>query len=155
VLFTLLLFSGLGSRLAHRVPHRLALALVVVTALGLPWLLPGVFALSLGLPLWLRLVETVVVLAPLGVLMGMPFPLGIHWLGGLPSSGASGLQPGSGLVPWAWGVNGAASVVSSVLAALLAIAFGFSAVLVAGAACYGGAWLTVAVSAPSVPGPRG
>ncbi len=142
VLFTLLLFSGLGSRIAHRVPHRLALVLVAVVALGLPQVLPGVFALSLGLPLELRLVETVVVLAPLGLLMGMPFPLGIRWLE----------RAAPGLVPWAWGVNGAASVVSSVLAALLAISFGFSTVLVAGALCYGAAWLTVMVSAPPAPG---
>lgn len=143
VLFTLLLFSGLGSRIAHRVPHRLALVLVAVVALGLPQVLPSVFALSLGLPLELRLVETVVVLAPLGILMGMPFPLGIRWLE----------RATPDLVPWAWGVNGAASVVSSVLAALLALSFGFSAVLAAGALCYGAAWLTVMVSAPPAPGP--
>jgi hypothetical protein len=145
VLFTLLLFSGLGSRIAHRVPQRLALTLVAVMALVLPWLLPGLFALSLGLPLGLRLAETIVVLAPLGLLMGMPFPLGIRWLERAGPSGA-------GLVAWAWGVNGAASVVSSVLAALLALSFGFSAVLVAGALCYGGAWLTVVVSSPPAPG---
>lgn len=145
VLFTLLLFSGLGSRIAHRVPQRLALALVAVMALVLPWLLPGLFALSLGLPFGLRLAETVVVLAPLGLLMGMPFPLGIHWL-------ERAGPPDAGLVAWAWGVNGAASVVSSVLAALLALSFGFSAVLAAGALCYGGAWLTVVVSSPPAPG---
>ena len=145
VLFTLLLFSGLGSRIAHRVPQRLALALVAVMALVLPWLLPGLFTLSLGLPFGLRLAETIVVLAPLGLLMGMPFPLGIRWL-------EQAGPPGAGLVAWAWGVNGAASVVSSVLAALLALSFGFSAVLAAGALCYGGAWLTVVVSSPPAPG---
>jgi hypothetical protein len=33
------------------------------------------------------------------------------------------------LVPWAWGINGCASVVSAALATLLAVDFGFAAVL--------------------------
>lgn len=144
VLFSLLLFSSVGSRVAHRVPQRPALALLVVFVIALPWLLPGFFALSLGLSLWLRLVATVVALAPLGFLMGMPFPLGIRWLEGQAPE----------LISWAWGVNGAASVVSSALAALLAISFGFSGVLVAGATCYSGAWLMAVLSAPPVPRPR-
>jgi hypothetical protein len=45
------------------------------------------------------------------------------------------------LIAWAWGVNGAVSVVASILAALLALVFGFSAVLAVGAACYLGAWV--------------
>jgi hypothetical protein len=48
--------------------------------------------------------------------MGMPFPLALRELD----------EP---LVPWAWGINGCASVVSAALATLLAVDFGFSAVL--------------------------
>jgi hypothetical protein len=55
-------------------------------------------------------------LAPLAFCMGMPFPLALRELD----------EP---LVPWAWGINGCASVVSAVLATLLAIDFGFSTVL--------------------------
>ena len=68
-------------------------------------------------------------LAPLGVLMGMPFPKGIAWLE----------RTSPDLIPWAWGVNGAVSVVASVLAALVALSAGFTVVLVAGAICYGAA----------------
>jgi len=46
-------------------------------------------------------------------------------------------------VPWAWAVNGCASVVSGVLAAIAALSFGFTVVLLAGAACYAGAWLVL------------
>ena len=48
--------------------------------------------------------------------MGLPFPLALRELD----------EP---LVPWAWGINGCASVVSAALATLLAVDFGFSAVL--------------------------
>ena len=68
-------------------------------------------------------------LAPLGMLMGLPFPLGLAWLD----------DHAPKLVPWAWAVNGCASVVASVLAAMLALEFGFSVVLWLGAAMYVGA----------------
>jgi hypothetical protein len=88
--------------------------------------------MTLGLAFGLRLGVTVIVLAPVGLLMGLPLPLGIRWLE----------REAPTLIPWVWGVNGAASVVSSVLAALLALSFGFSSVLVSGAICYAGAAIT-------------
>jgi hypothetical protein len=88
----------------------------------------------LALPLWGRLLVTVVALAPPGLLMGMPFPKGLALL---ERSGA-----GPALIAWAWGVNGAVSVVASILSALLALSFGFPLVLVLGAACYAGGWIT-------------
>ncbi len=75
----------------------------------------------------MRFLLALVFLAPLGFLMGMPFPRGIALLGaGQPR-----------LVPWAWGINGCASVVSSVLASMIALAWGFSAVLAMAGAAYG------------------
>jgi len=136
VLFTVLLSSGMGSQLATRMPLRWSLAGLAALVLGLPWLLPPLFALTLGFPLGLRLGVTVAMLAPVGFLMGIPFPRGIHWLEG----------EAPGLIPWVWGVNGAASVVASALAALLALSFGFRWVLMAGAACYAGAWIMAMMS---------
>lgn len=129
VLFGLLFFSGLGSWASERVPHRVALAGLVALLLAYPLLLPRLLALFLGSALSLRLLVAVAALAPLGFLLGMPFPRGIGRLE----------QSAPDLIPWAWGVNGAASVVASVSAALLALSFGFSWVLIAGAACYAGA----------------
>ena len=129
VLFALLFFSGLGSWMSPRLPHRPALAMLVAILLVYPLLLPQLFLLFLGSSLGLRLLVAVATLAPLGFLMGIPFPRGINWLEGHAPE----------LIPWAWGVNGAASVIASVSAALLALSFGFSWVLVAGALCYGGA----------------
>lgn len=133
VLFALLLFSGLGSLLSARIPLRPVLLLVpllvVLYALGLP----ALFRIALGAPLSGRLLITALVLSPLGLLMGIPFPKGLKLLTrGRPE-----------LVAWAWGANGAASVVASVLAALLALSYGFSAVLVLGALAYAGVWIMV------------
>jgi len=134
VLGALLLFSGLGSFLSARVSPQRALervmGVVVLYGLGMPLLSEPL----LGMPFWARAAVTVLGLAPLGLVMGMPFP---RLLGALQER-----EPA--LVPWAWGVNGALSVVASILAALMALSWGFRAVLVAGAAAYLGARLTSA-----------
>jgi hypothetical protein len=133
VLFGLLMFSGLGSVLSRQTPWRSVLAALAILALAYPILLPTLFRSALGLPLVARFAIGVTSLAPLGVLMGIPFPKGIMWLE----------RTSPDLIPWAWGVNGAVSVVASVLAALVALSAGFMVVLVAGAACYGAAWIVV------------
>ena len=138
VLFTLLLFSGVGSRLEGRVSLPVALAGLLVLLFALPSLLPLVFNLTLGLPFGIRLALTVIILAPIGLLMGIPFPGGIRWL-------TATAEP-SRLIPWVWGVNGAASVISAILAALLALSFGFGWVLRIGALFYASAWLTAMAS---------
>ena len=65
--------------------------------------------------------------------MGIPFPKGIQLLEGTNID----------LIPWVWGVNGATSVVSSILAAFLALSFGFNWVIVAGGMFYFGAFTTI------------
>jgi hypothetical protein len=66
-------------------------------------------------------------MAPLGLLMGFPFPMGLIWLE----------KNDSPLIPWAWAVNGCASVIAAVLAAILVLSTSFSVVLVIGALFYG------------------
>ncbi|MFH1905796.1 MAG: hypothetical protein ABIL11_00155 [Chloroflexota bacterium] len=161
VIFSLLLFSAMGSRLSHRIPLRLALPILIILLVITPFLLPYIFTLTLGLPFLLRLALTALILAPLGFLMGIPFPAGIRQIAMEPSvighplatpstalRQAQGSSSGHWLrasqpsaIPWLWAVNGAASVVASVLAALLALTFGFSWVLRIGALCYASAWL--------------
>ena len=132
VLFALLLFSGLGSLVSHRVPLRLALILLPLLVGGYALGLSVLFEATLAAPLGARLLIAVAALAPPGLLMGIPFPQGLALLG----------RKSPGLIAWAWGVNGAVSVTASILAALLALSCGFSAVLAVGAACYLGAWIT-------------
>jgi hypothetical protein len=138
ILFALLLFSGLGSLASLRVVLRVSLAALVILLVILPALLPLIFELALGWVMPYRLGLTALLLAPVGFLMGTAFPGGIGRL----------LAPGekARLVPWAWAVNGAASVIASVLAALLALSFGFSWVLRLGAFLYAAAWGVVIIT---------
>jgi hypothetical protein len=127
-LFALLLFSGLGSMTCPRLPLLKMLILLSVAILLYPLLLPHLFQLLLGQGFALRLLASVVSLAPLGFLMGIPFPGGIALLHRLAPD----------LIPWAWGINGCLSVLASILSTMLAISFGFSWVLVGASLAYGG-----------------
>jgi len=137
VLFAILVFSGLGSLLSERLPISeglpwviLALSiLVVIYIFGLPHL----FRAFLGLNLFLRMAASVVLLAPLGLLMGVPFPAGIRLMG----------RDVPDMIAWAWGINGCASVLSSILACMVALQFGFSWVLGSAAAVYLLAFLAI------------
>ena len=141
VLFSLLLFSALGSRFSAQLSLRLVLPLLFLLLLLTPGLLQVVFQRTLGLTFSLRLGLTILLLAPVGFLMGVPFPAGLRWLAGGQAAG-EGARDASALIPWAWAVNGSASVVAANLAALLALSFGFSWVFRLGALCYLGAWIT-------------
>jgi hypothetical protein len=133
VLFSLLLFSGIGSAWTGRLdPDRLRrsltrMLLVVAGLVGLAVaVLSSVFDAGAGLDHPYRIGLTVALLAPLGFTMGMPMPTGIRLLAARRPS----------LVPWAWGVNGAASVLGSAAALALALTLGFNAALAVGGALY-------------------
>ncbi len=146
VIFSLLFFSGLGSRRSDRIPLRPALAALAILILVMPACLERLFTWTLGMPLAARFGLTVLALSPLGFLMGVPFPAGISAMRREPASGSHN-QAQAASIPWIWAVNGASSVVSSILSALLALTFGFSWVLRLGALCYAGAWLTASTLA--------
>ncbi len=134
VLFSILLFSGLGSLWSGRLakePSRwlkgllfpLLVTMVALHAIAGAWLLH----VTIGWPFPARLGMTVTLLAPLGFLMGMPFPLGMRWAGAH--------RPG--VVPWMWGVNGMMSVLGSALSTALAIHLGFRITLLVAVVLYG------------------
>jgi hypothetical protein len=136
ILCSLLLFSGIGAAVSSRFPFpSLATLLVAVLSLIPAFLFDFVFAWFLHLALPLRVLLSVLIMAPVGLAMGVPFPTGIRVL--------AHVRPQ--LIPWAWGINGYTSVVGSVLAVLLGIELGFMAVLVSAAAVYAlgvlGYWL--------------
>ena len=134
VLAGVLVFSGVGSLLAGRLQQRgsalasPARACAGVAALGLllAFLLPLLLPPLLGLPVAARIALSLLLLAPQALLMGMPFPLAWQQL--------ESARPA--LLPWAWGINGCASVVAAVLATLLAMSFGFRVVFLSAAALY-------------------
>ena len=82
-------------------------------------ILPAVFAALLSITDTGKVLVSLALIAPLAFFMGMPFPLGLSrvW------------SDAPALVPWAWGVNGCASVLSAMLATLIAMNFGFSVVI--------------------------
>ncbi len=133
VLAALLFFSGLGSLAAAKLSPRSTLPLLVGMILLYPLGLPLLFGAILGAPLPVRFLVTCLSLAPLGFLMGVPFPGGLEWL----------RIRAPGLIPWAWAINGCASVLASILAAMIALSTGFSWVLAAGAMAYGLAWFAL------------
>lgn len=132
VLFSLLLFSGLGSlwssRFLDRATRTLAYALLGIIVLSAMYvlLLSQIITALLGMSLFVRLAATVGLLAPMGLLLGMAYPLGINIL----------REFNEGLVPWAWGVNGVMSVVASVLASYVASKIGFTGALLTGVVAY-------------------
>ena len=89
-------------------------------------LLDPLFDQLLHLGIAARIVISTLLIAPLAFCMGMPFPLGLERVG---------LQTPD-FVPWAWGINGCASVISAVSATLLAIQFGFGIVVLAALLLY-------------------
>lgn len=127
VLFTILAFSAIGSAISKKFSLVCAMVVLIIFLLLVPISLPVLFNLTLGFSLPGKLLVSIAVLAPLGFLMGIPFPSGITRLS---------LQGSGAMTPWAWGINGAASVIASILAALLAISLGFRWVFLTGALCY-------------------
>lgn len=157
VLFSLLLFSGLGSWWSGRWPgHGLVARLrrvfpVLVAFLLLHALFSSlILEQTLRLGLNARLAVAVLLLSILGFLMGIPFPSGIRWAG----------QCEPTVVPWLWGINGVTSVLGSALATALSIHVGFRATLFIAALAYAAAGALFIVAArraaepePAAPAP--
>jgi len=127
VLFALLVASGLGSLFSRRLPWRAGAIGLTIAVAVYPSLIRALTHAILPAPIEARLIVGGLALAPLGFLMGTLFPKGIAYL--------EARAPER--VAWAWGINGAASVISAITSALLALTFGFSIVVACGAVCYG------------------
>ncbi len=123
VLFSFLLFSGAGSLVAGRFrdPRKVAKAALLIVAMiiaAYSVFLPKVLAMTLGYSTTTRIALALGILAVPSFFMGMPFPSALALLRG----------PHASFIPWAFAINGGASVVASVAAIFLAMAFGFNAV---------------------------
>ena len=140
VLCAFLVFAGLGSGIAPSLAARLdasftidsrsrrtllrtrqpalSLAVLGIAAVSLVHLLalPPLFHWLMWLPDAAKVAVALILIAPLAFWMGMPFPLALARV-------ATGSP---GLVPWAWGINGCASVLSAVLAVMVAMSLGFT-----------------------------
>ena len=147
VIFLLLLSSGAGSLLSRRLLPNTARGwiplVILVLAIALyTWGLTSLLTSLIGLPFFVKLVVSAVVLVPLGFAMGMPFPTGLRAIANisdveLPASELG--EPANSddnAVEWAWAMNAASSVLGSVLAMVIAIHFGLNITVACGAAAY-------------------
>jgi len=141
VVFLMLLASGAGSAcsrrtLAKTTQVRSVLAIITLCLGAYILALPRVLGTLIGLPFPAKLLISGALLAPLGFAMGMPFPTGLRQMAAETAPAESQPQPLSTTIEWAWAMNAASSVLGSVLAMLVAIELGLSAVLGGGVGAY-------------------
>ena len=140
VIFLMLLASGTGSFLSRALANertaRWPLALIVIVTSAYVVVLPFLLSSLVGLPFGLKLIISALILIPLGLAMGMPFPIGLRALAGATDPDSGGAAAKSNSVEWAWAMNAASSVLGSVLAMVIAIRFGLGVTLACGALAY-------------------
>jgi hypothetical protein len=131
-LFSLLLFSGVGSYSTGRLtgqPEVIIKKIVIILMIILiayTILLDMLFNFFIGYNFTIKVFITILSQMPLGLLLGMFFPLGIKVINTIDAR----------MVPWAWGVNGMSSVMSTIIAIILAMSLGFRFVSYAAAVLY-------------------
>lgn len=119
IIFSMLLFSSLGSLYSQRFRVKKLRSIILIIFIFLIiylLLLSYIIDLFISLNLILKIILTLIIIAPLGFVMGFPFPMGMRAIK-------------KELIPWAWGVNGSASVLSPILAILFALFIGYNFVL--------------------------
>lgn len=136
-LTSLLVFAGAGSLVSQRFPPRprtlLLITLAVSVAAPLLWIITGALPLGSGLSAPARACLASLILAPGALVTGMAFPTLLRFL--------AAHHPSH--VPWAWAVNGCASVVAPSVATVLAVLTGFGGVFAGAAIAYAIAGLAV------------
>jgi len=132
ILFSLLIFSGIGSLLSGRLGtgrQRRALIGVLLALVLLSnfyvFALPKLLTTWIAAPILGRALLAGALLIPLGLLIGMPLPLGMRLL-----------HQDSETAAWSWGINSAASVLGAILATVMAMNLGFNLTLLAGELVY-------------------
>jgi len=148
VIFLLMLSSGAGSMVSRKWLSRpsqvkIPLFAIVVALLTYVGVLHHLLGSLVGLPFFVKLLVSALLLIPVGFAMGMPFPTGLRWLAGdqveaedATIAPADGAASQSNAVEWAWAMNAASSVLGSVLAIVIAIQVGLNLTLTCGAVAY-------------------
>ena len=126
VITAMLIISGIGALAADHYKGSRS-RLIAYAALGITaamtfylTILPRILNALIGWPLLVKILFAIIFIAPSAFFLGMPFPTGL----------ASLSKNRDGLIPWAWGINGALSVSGVILARLVSISWGFSTVLI-------------------------
>lgn len=140
VLMSLLISSGIGSLTAgwllqKGVRPAWLLATNVLVLVVSTQFMPDLLRAEIGLPIAGRIAMATALIFPVGLLLGMPFPTGLRLAH----------RHEQALVPWAWAVNGAASVAAPCLAMIISMQYSFSFTLYVGTAIYALATLLLVV----------
>jgi hypothetical protein len=142
VIFVLLVASGLGSLSSKKVAPagtamwRLPFAAIIALGILFTVIEPAAFRFGLAFPVPGRILISALLIFPIGFFLGMPLPLGVLAIEGRPR----------GAVAWAWGMNGAFTVIGGVLSVFLSVAFGFTMTLLIAVSLY----FVAAVAYPSL-----
>jgi hypothetical protein len=123
--------SGVGSYLSssfHPTRERLTLILAAtgILLLGHFLITEALLQNTIGSPISVRTIITLLLIAPPAIAMGMPFPLGLRQLAATHQDS----------IAWAWSINGCASIISTALATLIALEVGFRTVSLLAAFAY-------------------
>lgn len=138
VLAGMLVFSGAGSYTANAYLKEPRKGIAWAGAVISLWIILALIFLDrllldlLGLPFVVKCIVVLIILMPLSFALGFPFPLGLYLFRGERSH----------FLPWAWSLNGAFSVISTPLANLLAVGFGYRVVLMSSLLLYVVAFVT-------------
>src|SRR5918994_34956 len=155
ILFSILASSGVGAYLSGKLfgknPHKgmiVSIPLLVTIILIYYIFLQEVINHNIASEINYRMGLTFALLSPAGVLMGFQFPsvVRISSLFAKKDSQHLGTDNRQGDVTLLWGVNVIASVIGTVLTAILSMIIGFSGSLLVGAALYSGAMISIIVS---------
>ena len=123
VIIILLLFAGIGSTISKKIEvylqkinssiHAIDISIICLSTLLIIYLFfpTPIFNIFFSSNEIIKFLISVLLIAPFAFFMGMPFPLGLAWL-------EKHFKEG---IPWAWGINGCASVIGAVFASLLLI----------------------------------
>lgn len=137
ILFSILLSSGIGSALSGtklaekyiiKTPRFFLVtgAVIIISQLTII----NILEMANNLPMVYKLIMTFIAIFPMGMLMGIPFPMGIKRL--------KNLNNDENVISLMWGVNGIFSVLGSILAVIISMKLGFNAAFNLGAIIYGG-----------------
>ncbi len=139
-LFSLLLGTGLGAAWSRRLRddslrRSAGVAVAAVSALALVVIVAAPPMVEWAVPFsrLTRIAIAVLWLVPMGLALGVPMPAGLRLL----------TRQSPDLVAWAWGMNGALSVLGATLAIFVAMNWGFRATLAAASASYLVGWLAI------------
>jgi hypothetical protein len=132
VVCLMLISSGLGSLVSQKIsskPSRvIGIFLIIILSLIIyAFMLSSILRTTIIFTLPVKIIFAILLITPAAFFMGMPFPLGLRILS----------EKSENQIPWAWGINGIFSVISTVLAVIVAIELGFVWVMVFAVSAYG------------------